>query len=61
MWQNKPTTFTYMVSVMGRDLLSHNVKMFPENSGKSDIIIYAMCPVSLHQVVVIFGISFLSL
>ena len=49
-----------MVGVIARDLLSLDVKLFPENSGKSDIVIYRMSPVSLPQVVVIFNIYFLS-
>ena len=47
--------------VMVQDLLSRDVKLFPENWDKSAIIIYAMRCVSLRQVAVIFGASFLSL
>ena len=50
-----------MVCVMARDLLSRDVKFFLKTREKSDIIIFAMHPVSLSQVVVIFSVSFLSL
>ena len=47
-----------MVCVMAQDLLSHDIKIFPE---KSDAIIYAILPISLCQIVIIFRVSFLSL